>query len=221
MLLKGLSRLGMQKAIVISSLLFGLLHMNITQFFYATLIGFFLGYLATLTDNIYPAIIIHFMNNALSVFMSFSSANNLGFENMFSWLTYNLNNNTIIAILFIFVLSALLIIALRWLVKALYKETALKKMYALQEAIFTEYMRTTFKQEVEEITSGQTDNVKRAQDMNRRMEEIIRSQSGEFEEPIEVFQRPYKMDTLSKILLISCFVLTGLVTLMTFVFGVL
>ena len=221
MLLKGLSRLGTQKAIVISSLLFGLLHMNITQFFYATLIGFFLGYLATLTDNIYPAIIIHFMNNALSVFMSFSSANNLGLENMFSWLTYNLNNNTIIAILFIFVLSALLIIALRWLVKALYKETALKKMYALQEAIFTEYMRTTFKQEVEEITSGQTDNVKRAQDMNRRMEEIIRSQSGEFEEPIEVFQRPYKMDTLSKILLISCFLLTGLVTLMTFVFGVL
>ena len=73
MLLKGLGPLGQKWAIIISSVLFGLLHLNIEQVFYATLIGFLLGYISTICENIYPAIIIHFMNNFLSVFMNFSS----------------------------------------------------------------------------------------------------------------------------------------------------
>ena len=41
MLLKGNSNLGIKKSILISSVLFGLLHLNIEQFFYATIIGAF------------------------------------------------------------------------------------------------------------------------------------------------------------------------------------
>ncbi len=83
MLLKSMKPLGMWKAILLSGFLFGLLHMNIEQFFYATIIGIFLGFLTIMTGSIFPAMIVHFMNNALSVYITFSRVNNLPIGNMY------------------------------------------------------------------------------------------------------------------------------------------
>lgn len=74
LLLNGNSMLGIKKSVLISGFLFGLLHLNIEQFFYATLIGMFLAYLCWGCSSIYPCIIVHFMNNAMSVFLSFARA---------------------------------------------------------------------------------------------------------------------------------------------------
>lgn len=52
--------------LIISSLLFGFLHLNINQFFYAAILGFLMGYVALVADSIIPSMIIHFMNNFLS-----------------------------------------------------------------------------------------------------------------------------------------------------------
>jgi len=52
--------------LIISSLLFGLTHLNIRQFFYASILGFLMGYVSLASDSIIPSIIIHFMNNFLS-----------------------------------------------------------------------------------------------------------------------------------------------------------
>ena len=54
MLLAGNKKLGMKKAIILSALFFGLMHMNIEQFFYATIIGLLLGYLTASTGSIIP-----------------------------------------------------------------------------------------------------------------------------------------------------------------------
>ena len=54
-------------AVLLSSLMFGLLHENATQFFYAFVIGIVLGLLFMVTDSIWPGILVHFLNNALSV----------------------------------------------------------------------------------------------------------------------------------------------------------
>ena len=55
-------------AIIGSAVLFGAMHQNIQQVFYATVAGLVLGYLYEITDSIWCSILLHFMNNSFSVF---------------------------------------------------------------------------------------------------------------------------------------------------------
>ena len=66
---------GSRKALFISALLFGLMHMNVQQFFYAAILGYLIGLVAYHTNSIYPCIIIHFINNFLSLSVNFIEAN--------------------------------------------------------------------------------------------------------------------------------------------------
>ena len=88
MLIGILSKYGVVFAIVVSSLAFGFLHMNINQCFYAVLIGLFLGYLCIYTKSIIPCMIIHFMNNFLNVFFDFSYINNWIGGGYYGWENY-------------------------------------------------------------------------------------------------------------------------------------
>lgn len=54
-------------AIVGSAVLFGAMHQNIQQIFYATVAGLVLGYLYEVTDSIWCGILLHLMNNGFSV----------------------------------------------------------------------------------------------------------------------------------------------------------
>ncbi len=58
---------GRGTAIVCSALLFGLMHMNPSQFFYTTLMGIVLGYIYVRTRSIWICVLIHFTNNALGI----------------------------------------------------------------------------------------------------------------------------------------------------------
>lgn len=73
-------------AIVISALLFGLIHGGITQSVFAVIVGFVLGYITVSTGNIWLAIIIHFCNNALSVVLEYVT---LPMEDMTAGLLYS------------------------------------------------------------------------------------------------------------------------------------
>lgn len=63
--------------LIISSLLFGLTHLNINQFFYAAILGFLMGNVALASNSIIPTMIIHFMNNFLSTYLYYGT--HLGF----------------------------------------------------------------------------------------------------------------------------------------------
>jgi len=52
---------------------FGLFHQNIRQFFYTAVMGVLLVYLTIELKSIWPAVIIHFVNNATSVYINFSN----------------------------------------------------------------------------------------------------------------------------------------------------
>lgn len=67
---------GIKRAIAFSSLLFALMHFNIVQFGYAFVVGLILGFVTAITRSVFPAMIIHFTNNALSVWTEFTVANN-------------------------------------------------------------------------------------------------------------------------------------------------
>ena len=56
----------LRAAVLLTALLFGLLHMNPTQFFYAFAMGIVLGLLFVLSGSIWPGILFHFLNNAMA-----------------------------------------------------------------------------------------------------------------------------------------------------------
>ena len=78
---------------LIVGLAFGLFHQNITQLFYPMLFGMLMAVLVMKTKSIYPAIIVHFMNNALSVYIDYASVYPAlpfhNFINSINMLTYN------------------------------------------------------------------------------------------------------------------------------------
>ena len=69
-ILKHLSPYGRTTAVLASALLFGLMHQNAGQFFYATVAGLALGYVLLKTKSLWCCILIHFCNNFLSLFSS-------------------------------------------------------------------------------------------------------------------------------------------------------
>lgn len=65
--LGSLRRYGDGFAIIVSSVLFGLIHGNFGQIFFAAIIGLAAGYATVKSGSMWPAIIIHFVNNLISV----------------------------------------------------------------------------------------------------------------------------------------------------------
>ena len=59
-------------AIVFSAVFFGLLHGNLLQIPFAFILGLIFGYLTVQTGSIWPAVLLHFLNNALSVALQYA-----------------------------------------------------------------------------------------------------------------------------------------------------
>ncbi len=229
LLLKGLSPLGQKRAIIISSVLFGLLHLNIEQMFYATLIGFLLGYISTICENIYPAMIIHFMNNFMSVFMNFSSVRKLGPEILFTYLNKWLQNNFILAILFMVVLSVLLFFLLKFLVKLLFKVTTVKRVNQLQNEILKELTKEAYLKDAQAVAEGReidpTDEnhtipFEKFDEMYRRHNDKI-GYTSEIDERILAEKGEFKFNKITKTMLITTLVIVSVITLFTFIWGIL
>lgn len=65
--LKGLLPYGRTTAVVASALLFGLMHGNAAQLFYAVVAGLVFGYIYVHTGSLWCPVLIHFCNNFLAV----------------------------------------------------------------------------------------------------------------------------------------------------------
>ena len=59
-----------KKAIIYSALIFGFFHLNPAPILVATLLGLLLGWLFYKTHSLIPCIIVHILNNSLSVYLS-------------------------------------------------------------------------------------------------------------------------------------------------------
>lgn len=68
-LLNRLRWFGDKNAILFSGLMFGLFHVNLYQFFYATALGFIFAYVATKTNSIIYSFILHAIINLLGMFI--------------------------------------------------------------------------------------------------------------------------------------------------------
>jgi len=99
MMLNGYKKQGFTRyGLIVSSILFGLMHLNIMQFFYATILGFFMGISVIATESIWTSVIIHFTNNFLNVYFSFNE--NLPFHDLYNYIINKISNlNPILFIL--------------------------------------------------------------------------------------------------------------------------
>ena len=224
MLQKSQSNLGSVKAVVITALLFGLLHLNIEQFFYATIIGLFVGYLAVICDSIYPAIIIHFMNNALSVFAGFSSFHKLTFARVLSAIL-NFVNNGILGYLFLFLLFVLLAYVAFLLVRMLFMETTGRTLMNLQKELYKELAKNDYMAEVRDAKIKAEGG--EIQDEKLNLEELYIDKNikmglmTQLDSELLAQAGKYKLSALEIAFLAACFFLTIGCTIVSFVLGVM
>lgn len=134
-LLSGLKGLGAKKAIIISGLLFGLMHFNIGQFGYAFLAGMFFAYICLATGSIIPGMIIHFLNNAIVEYITFAGVNNLPFGNFYSQFSMLLSGDFLSSMILIFVILFSVIFLFVWLSYLLIKDARAKRIKAISSEI--------------------------------------------------------------------------------------
>lgn len=157
LLVKGFSELGVKKTIIYSGLLFGLMHLNISQFFYATLIGCLLVVLVMASGSIIPAMIVHFMNNLINVYFSYAEDLNLPLRKTVNSLGGLLTGYGILSILLLIVLIAVALFGLLFLVKALFKETYGRRFEKVKSDIAKEYLRDQVLGQIESPEVGSPD----------------------------------------------------------------
>ena len=54
-------------AVVVSSLIFAIIHMNVSQFIFAFLVGILFGIIRVKTNKLYPTMVLHFINNGFAI----------------------------------------------------------------------------------------------------------------------------------------------------------
>ena len=124
------------RAIVLSGLLFGLMHLNIEQFFFAAVVGMLLAHLTIFTRSIWPAVIVHFTNNFISEYLKHAKYNDW-FGSGFYPAINNFFNSTSFILVF---LASFLVIALVTIA-----------IFMLLIRLFVERKKTDFKQFVKKF----------------------------------------------------------------------
>lgn len=225
LVLHGLSPLGWKRAVIISGLLFGLMHMNIEQFFYATIIGLFVGWLSVGCGSIFPAIIVHFLNNFLNVYISFSQSNGLVIGRLYNAFITALTSNFFLGVLFIIIFCVLLVWGIFSLSLKLQKERTSGKINALKNVLVKQIIKQDYMHEIEKSQAELLG--KEIVEAIPVEEEIYLEKTGnevgllsEIEDEM-MREGGFEMDSINKILLGTIFALLVGVTLFTFIWGVL
>ncbi|MBR1925782.1 MAG: CPBP family intramembrane metalloprotease [Clostridia bacterium] len=129
LVLNGIKKNGNIRAIVLTGLLFGFMHFNILQFGYASLVGMLLCFVTLLSRSIYPAMIMHFVNNFLSVFLSFSLNSNWLKNSIVDYfISFEENSNPILLTIMKFLVVLIAFYVLFWGIAKLFVEGK-KKSY--------------------------------------------------------------------------------------------
>ena len=184
--------------LIISSVLFGLMHLNVQQFFYATILGFIIGYVTLVADSIVPSIILHFMNNALSTYFYYGSV--LGWKiptayyKIKSVLSGNILLNIILSCICLFSIIYLII----YLIKKLKEEQTKNRIKNIVKNLnITNLPINEMQAKIDEINK------------------IIKNKT------VYAFQSSKKLSLKNNVFVISSFVLTSLITLSSLIWGLI
>lgn len=116
-------------ALITSSILFGLIHLNINQFFYAAILGCLIGYVSLVSDSIIPCMIIHFMNNFLSTYFYYGTHLKFPLAKFITTIEEFLISNALLYVVVTSLIVMLAIYAYIYLTKRLTIERVKTSMY--------------------------------------------------------------------------------------------
>ena len=215
-LLQGIRSMGYKKAIVISGVLFGLIHFSITQTIYATVIGILLGFVAVASKSIIPAIIIHFTNNFISLYLSYASTYGwVGGKSINGISSLLVNSNPILTFVACFAFLSVVCTAIVFMIYWLFKLTTLK--YIQKE--MDEKIRA------ERYSDKAINGIKGV----RKVVEIVETSytlnlyTPPIDSPVDMMLPPqeniYKTNFLDRVFFYGSTLLGLLVTIFTFVWG--
>lgn len=103
-------------AIILSALMFALMHTNVTQVFYTFFFGLITGALVYVTKSIYPAMFCHFVNNFVAVMRDYGRQTGKGFDFLnkaYGFLLGTTEGGIIATILFILVAFLMFVLFLK------------------------------------------------------------------------------------------------------------
>lgn len=81
-ILKSMQKYGNLTAIIVTSILFSMFHLNLVQFVPPILIGFVLAFITIKSKSIFPSIIAHMFNNTVAFAMSFMTSTDSILQNV-------------------------------------------------------------------------------------------------------------------------------------------
>ncbi|SCW43433.1 CAAX protease self-immunity [Ruminococcaceae bacterium YRB3002] len=90
---------GFMYAAVVTGFVFGLIHMNLQQFFFAGTMGFVLCYVYERSGHIWPCMLLHFTNNALATLLEMSD-HKADIALLLIWLGFNMFVSLILLVIF-------------------------------------------------------------------------------------------------------------------------
>jgi len=216
--LQGTKHAGFKKAIVISSLMFGLIHFNVQQFFYAFIIGIILGFVSVVAKNIFPAMIIHFVNNAISVYLDYASNRNWLFGDTLDKVQGLLSSGNTFAIFAIsagvMILIVLLLCLFIWL---LYKQSMVRKV---NKAIDNVYNSPIMKDNVPIVVNKQ-EIIMDLLEKNTLLNLDYKKMDNPIDMVLPKEKSRYMPNYKDKIFMWGAITLGGLVTLFTYIWGLL
>ena len=183
--------------LIISSILFGFTHLNIKQFFYTAIMGLFMGYIGIVSQSIYPCMIVHFLNNFLSTYVTFGSHLNWPLIDVYEFAISTIYSNMISFI----TISAISIVGLIYLYRYLCNQmkTARAKYDVAETLKLLKSQKITHEQAQSNIDI-----------INISLKETISS-----------YNTHYKQSFSEKIPLICSFVLGAFITISSFIWGII
>ncbi len=184
--------------LIISSILFGLMHLNVQQFFYASILGFIMGYITLVADSIIPSIILHFMNNALSTYFYYGSVLGWKIPTTYSNVKIILSANKLLNIIISCICLFSIIYLIIYLIKKLKEEQANNRIKEFVKKLnFTNLPISEMQAKIDEINKIIKDN------------------------KLYTFKTVKKLGLKNNVFIISSFVLTGLITLSSLIWGLI
>ena len=120
-------KFGIMKAMLYSSILFGFMHLNVIQVFYAAILGYIIALAVVATRSLWVGVIMHFMNNGLGTYFSLA--------NRYNWFGGNFITNIFNAVstggvIFYLLFTILLYLTVMRIIHMFAKETYQRNRYA-------------------------------------------------------------------------------------------
>lgn len=214
--LQGTKHEGFGKAIVMSSVLFGLMHLNISQVSYAIVLGLIMGFASVVAKNIWVPIIMHFTNNFIAVYLDYAAVNGWFGGGFYSRLAELSKSSMVVVFVVCFVALLAIACLMIYLILQLFKQNILRKVNRAIDDVYAD--------NGERMTDDPI-VIQKSRMLQQMLEEntLLNLNYEAMKSPIEVVMPKqkvkYKTSLKDHIFLIASIILGGLVTLFTLIWG--